>query len=169
LECTFSKGRFHAHLHLIVDGKQEADLLVRLWLKRYPEANPKAQHVVPCTEDTLTNVFKYFTKLTTEATNCRAIASVSVLDTIFQAMRGRRVWQPMGFTLAKPVPSSLKITACAVPDYDTPIDVDGVGTFRWIQGATDWVNLETGECKSGYEPSTDFREFVGTLGMSAFP
>lgn len=162
LECTYNARRddYHPHLHVVTETKEQAELLRTLWLDRHPECVAEAQDVRPCDPEKLTEVFKYFTKLTTPTTKKggRGVAPAHSLDTIFTAMRGRRVYQPIGFKL---------------DDVETTAIPDGPGTpspskrdplelveWEWSQRLADWVDYETGEVLSGYEPGDRFRAFV---------
>jgi hypothetical protein len=89
-----------------------------------------------------------------------------VLDTIFQAMRGRRVWQPVGFTLPKDVADSIE---------GEELEVSGTQAFKrkeddvyweWDQGLNDWLDRETGELLSEYEPGAGFRAFVASIDQA---
>jgi hypothetical protein len=171
LECTHNqvRGDFHPHFHVIVDGEAGARALVRRWLEAYPEAVAAAQDVRPCGAGSAKELFKYFTKLVTKVqTKGGAVISrvtpPEALDVIFRAMRGRRVWQPVGF---KAPPAT---------DEDAPIGTDGDTeapeyrartVWTWEQGATDWVDRGTGECLTGYKPAEGFRRFVD--GISSPP
>jgi hypothetical protein len=39
--------------------------------------------------------------------------------------------------------------------------------WEWSQSATDWVDLETGLCLTGYEPERTFRQLVESQSYSA--
>ena len=105
LEVTYNRftDTYHPHFHLVVEGRAAADALLRRWLASFPEASEQAQDIRPCDEVGLRELFKYFTKLTTRvsADGDRQAIPLEALDTIFQAMRGRRVYQPMGFRVAR--------------------------------------------------------------------
>jgi hypothetical protein len=164
LECTFNERRldFHPHLHLIVENKAIAELVVKLWLKRFPECSPAAQDVRPTDAQGVKELFKYFTKLTTRVTTASG-KSISrripteALDVIFQAMVGRRVYQPMGFTVDAPdedAPIDPTDTTVAAEERPEPV------LWDWEQSVADWVDRSTGETLTGYVPAAEFRKFV---------
>lgn len=168
VECTYNPARddYHPHYHLIVQDGGTARKLRALWLDEWPTATLAAQDVRPADEGAVRELFKYFTKLSTGRKPMPAFA----LDTIFGAMRGLRVFQPIGFKA--PV-------APDVPDEDAPIE-DGPGTpapdpargsalYRWNQTVADWIDDATGEVLSGYEPSDRFRSFAESLGENPQP
>jgi hypothetical protein len=147
-----------------VEGREQAELLRSLWLKRYPMlATAEAQNVVPCNEGTLVELFKYFTKLTTKTVDGKRIIPVVELDTIFRAMRGRRVWQPMGFRLPKEVEEAIETEAIEVDGSDAVKRIEETVHWQWSQQMADWVDRETGECLSEYEPGEGFRSFVESV------
>jgi hypothetical protein len=161
VECTYNARRddFHPHYHVIVDGREQADRLVARWLAKWEgSAEAAGQDVRPCSADGVKEIFKYFTKLTTRQDGPRTAMAVAPLDVIFRAMRGRRVWQPVGFS------------APAVVDEDAPIGTDGDTealdrahegtTWEWEQQVADWVNVRTGEVLTGYEPTERVRRFA---------
>ena len=57
----------------------------------------------PCDGGSLRELFKYFTKLLAKRSHeasSRGVAPATALDVIFCAMKGRRVYQSMGFRVA---------------------------------------------------------------------
>lgn len=148
---------FHPHFHLIVQGEAAARVLVKRWLGRFPAANAKAQDVRRCDGNSMMELFKYFTKLVTKVTAPNGRARVApipadALDVIFRAMVGARVFQPMGFRVAPDAPDEeaeeLEIekgTAAINPEY-------GRVVWEWSASARDWLDGDSGECLSGYEP-----------------
>lgn len=169
LECTYNNRRrdFHPHYHVIVEGREQAELLRGLWLRRWRgAADAKAQDVRKCDENALSELFKYFTKLTTRTGakgGGRGFVPVAALDLIFRAMRHKRVWQPVGFRLPKEVEESIE---------GETIEVDGTIAFKrtseviyweWFQELNDWVDRESGETLSDYEPGERYRAFVGSI------
>jgi hypothetical protein len=163
LECTARPGGlFHPHYHLVVDSRRAADLLVSRWLKQFPDASPLAQHIRPCDEGSLREVFKYFTKLVTRLDGRAIAASAPALDVIFTAMRGKRVYQPLGFRVASEVDEEAEIGT----DGDTAV-VSVFGrdaVWQWDQHHADWVEHSTGEVLSHYEPSPRVSAYVTQLG-----
>lgn len=163
IEVTYNpaRGDFHPHFHVIVDGWAQAEALRTLWLQRWPGTNEAAQDVRPVTEGTLMEVFKYFTRIISKGTE-RGVDAPS-LCIIFEAMQGRRVWQPVGFT--KPV---------ADPDDTAALDDLHSATkatkrltervlWQWDQEFSDWIDFDSGELLTEYEPGARWAEFVGSV------
>jgi Replication protein len=91
-ECTVNETtlEYHPHFHLVVDGADEANAIVKQWLLHNPNASAKAQDVTECTA--AQELFKYFTKLLTKTGQFLPVH----MDVIFRAMKGKRVYQPFG-------------------------------------------------------------------------
>jgi len=97
-ECTFNPIRrdFHPHLHILIENKAHANEVLRLWLEYYPESTTSAQDVRPADHASIKELFKYFTKITSDNSSSPKI-TLPALDTIFEAVKGRRVFQSFGF------------------------------------------------------------------------
>ena len=167
LECTYNHVRddYHPHFHVIVEGAEQAELLRSLWLRRWKgQAERWGQDVRPCDETALREVFKYFTKLATKVDGVRKMSiPPAALDTIFQAMRRRRVWQSIGFILPKEVEESIEadeLVVTGTPAWRRPAERI---YWEWDQGASDWFDRETGEALSEYQPGAAFRRFVESI------
>lgn len=150
-ECTSRReDDYHPHFHAVVQGREAAEALVEAWLKFAPKWTGQrvelaGQDVRECDENGLKELFKYFTKLSSDGRRIPA----GRLDVIFRAMKGRRVFQPCGFTL---------------PDEEDPEELEVAGvtpavsqlgrevTWTWDQEEADWIDEATGECLTGHEP-----------------
>ena len=153
-ECTVRpKGLYHYHYHVIIDGKANAEHLVKRWLEIVPGALPQSQDLRPANEGSFIELFKYFTKLVAKdkRTGMREIVEYKRLDIIFQALRGLRTFQPFGGL--KPVSEDID-----EEELEANILISADSIFKWIMN--DWVNLETGECLTGYEPSQSLKRLI---------
>lgn len=174
LECTYNHrtGEYHPHFHVLTDGKEEAEQLRRRWLRQHPEtANERAQDVRACDAGALMEVFKYFTKLTAPATTKqgRRIMPLAALDVIFRAMKGRRVWQPVGFRLPKEVAESIEGEELILSGTPAFKRQEERILWSWEPDLADWVDRETGESLAEYEPGERFRAFVGNIELAGGP
>lgn len=165
LECTYNPQRndFHPHLHFVVEGQAAAHALVKRWLARHPEANAVAQDVRPCDDGALIELFKYFTKIVVKrpgGTGSRTLAPVEALDVIFLAMRGRRVYQPIGFKVAADPATDENAEIGADGDTDAVKRIGERVQWEWIQQLHDWIDLSSGEPLTGYQPTQEFRALV---------
>lgn len=140
LECTYNPNTltFHPHFHLIVDSELAAKKLIEAWLLRYPAAREIAQDFRPADDNTVMEMFKYFTKIATNH-----VVHVKALDIIFQAMRNLRVYQPFG--IAKVSEEIDEIQSQIIDDLQI-----AEKTWTWLE--SDWVDKETGELLTNYKP-----------------
>lgn len=153
-ECTIRpSSHYHFHYHVIVDGKDAAEWLIKSWLSRLPGvADVQAQDYKPANEDSLKEMFKYFTKLlVSDPNNGREFYPSIRMDVIFQAMKGRRTIQPFGGL--RPVEEDIEDLVGQV--YDSLEGEDQM--WRWSN--TDWYNSE-GQGLTGYEPNESFKALI---------
>lgn len=166
LECTYNPDRndFHPHMHLIIENKQQAEELKLAWMERNPESLEYLQDIKDAEKPI--ELFKYFTKLTSKSSKDLKIYKgkklisreeyhyPEALDTIFQAIAGMRIIQPMG---------GVKMVSDEIEEIEA-VEIENVeqdtALWQWQKiGITaekytfDWVNIFTGECLTGYEPS----------------
>jgi len=150
IECTHNEATdlYHPHFHIVLDGKDVGEALIQEWLSRFPEANRGAQDIRSADENSMIELFKYTTKLTTKNKVTRdedkTIIEVNpvALDVIFQALRKKRTFQSMGWV--KQVSEDIdEVDAQIVEDVE-----DGVDVWTWEQEASDWVN-SSGELLTG--------------------
>ncbi len=161
LECTHSYHRddYHPHFHALVNGKAAAEALRTRWLAAWgDQADAQAQDVRAATPGSAHELFKYFTKLATNAGGKRQYIDPAALDTIFQAMRGRRVWQPVGFTAPATVDEEAEIGTDGTTEALSPA-ADGA-EWEWIQDQHDWIDTRTGELLTGWTPNRAAESFV---------
>jgi hypothetical protein len=159
LECTHNErtGEFHPHFHVIVSGEAAARLLVLRWLEAYPDAaHVKGQDIRSCDNGTVREIFKYFTKLVAKT----RMVEPKALDVIFQSMKGHRVYQPIGFKVTTEVPDDDEASLIQLEGTEATVRRAEHVEWEWCQAVTDWIDLETGLCLTGYEPERTFRRLV---------
>ena len=156
LECThnWKTDTFHPHFHYLVEGKEAAAALVRDWLAANPTATHKAQDLRKARAGAEKEMFKYFSKLVTDQKGVKVTDTAS-LDVIFQAMRGARVFQPVG--IKKEVSEDI----AALQSVETDIEPLAYELWRWF--GTDWASHETGETLTGYVPSPQMQELIKNI------
>lgn len=141
--------KYNPHFHLIVDTRHAGLALISEWLNRHPDAVMEAQDIRRADEGTLMELFKYSTKIITKNEFTRVDGKVIVkvhakaLDTIFQAMRNRRVFQPMGI-LKQPVSEDIEEIESQVLEQLR----DEINVWTWEQGVSDWIT-DDGELLTG--------------------
>jgi len=101
IECTYNRNtnEYHPHLHLIIQGKEQAELLRDYWIKqmrkRYGrnKVSNKAQDIKPIgnTEKDYIEVFKYATKGSVKDT-----FEASAEDLMIEALEGLQIFKPIG-------------------------------------------------------------------------
>ncbi len=162
LECTHNYYRddYHPHYHWVVNGKAAAEALRTRWLAAWgDQADAQAQDVRACTPGSALELFKYATKLASNAGGGRKqYMSPEALDTIFQSLRGRRIWQPVGFTAPATVDEEAEIGTDGTTEALSPA-ADGA-EWSWEQAQHDWINHHTGELLSGWTPNKSAESFV---------
>ena len=151
---TRPHGRYHPHFHLIIEGKENAELLVNEWLKENTNADRKAQDITQANENSIIELMKYFTKVfSSKKTNDGGIVYDSVdprkLDVIFQAMQGRRVYQPFG--KIRKVSEDIKELRAETIEGVTP----KVANYVWDRNHNNWFDLDSGEALTNYVPTED--------------
>ena len=132
VECTYNAERddYHPHLHCIVDGKEQADLLVAQWLKQNPKAKPYAQDVRPCNDPI--ELFKYFTKMVSKDGHFYA----KQMDIVFRAMYRKRVFQPFGGI--KKHSEDVEVKEQTECDWKLPQET--LWEYKMAGKFTDWYN-----------------------------
>jgi len=149
LECTYNPIRYdyHPHFHFIVENEAQAQEILLEWLKRYPNSNKAAQDIRKCTDATVYELFKYFTKIIVKDKNIY----IKELDVIFQSMKNLRVYQSFGGI--KAVKEEIEDIIAEEYDY---LSTKNEAIWKWFE--CDWVDCETGETLTGYLPSEDLKK-----------
>jgi hypothetical protein len=158
LEATHNPDRvdYHPHFHLVVPDLATANQLREAWLLQFPSAQWKGQDVRPANAGAAHELFKYFTKLITTQAKERFIR-LGPLNTIFEAIAGGRTFQVFGIKVPKPDEQLVDEQAEALAD-----ELNIIAVWDWVQAIGNWVNKETGEVRTKYKPSAQFRAFVET-------
>lgn len=149
VEVTYNAMRdnFHPHFHFIISGKKVSDNVINEWLKRFPEANRKAQDNREAHETSYLELFKYFTKLISNKTfHARA------LNVIFEAMHSKRTFQPMG--IKKHVSEDVDEIQGIIYEDLIPAEKN----WTWLE--CDWIDRETGEMLTGYVPELEITQLA---------
>ena len=163
LECTFNPERvdYHPHFHLIVDSEYAAIEIKEQWLKKFPACSDLAQHISKADDKTSIELFKYFTKILTKTKTPdgkKYEILPQVLDTIFRSIKGVRTFQNFGFKLEKN-DDEIMDTAEIEKDEKIKSFLDET-VYGWLQEFSDWVDVKTGECLTGYTPSTKMQNLT---------
>jgi hypothetical protein len=158
LEATHNPDTdtYHPHFHLVVPDFASGNELRAAWLTQFPSAQWKGQDVRPANAGAAHELFKYFTKLITTQSKERFIR-LEPLNVIFEAIAGGRTFQAFGIKVPKVDEELVDEGPEALAD-----ELNIVAVWDWVQAVGNWVNKETGELRTKYKPSPEFRKFVET-------
>lgn len=140
----------HPHFHVIVDGKENAQMMVTEWQKRNKAVSTlKAQDFRPLVD--AVELFKYFTKLLTKSGQFLPVE----MDKTFIAMRNKRVYQTFG-GIKKAVED---IEVRQVSDCDWKVPQVEIWSFQSGGRFSDWYN-SNGEALSEVELQDETMELL---------
>lgn len=185
LEVTYNPDRndFHPHYHIILSSEENARLLRTYWIKEYNsmyfaksgiwgKATAKAQDVRQADGRTVRELFKYFTKVISGKDNGKRAIYADAMDIMFNAVKGRRVFQNFGFR-AKEIALTEEELQEAVREQKEQKEAYAVANYEWNQEKGDWetdtaykIDPETGEVEelpkklSGYQPGEAIQKLV---------
>lgn len=133
LECTYNPiaDSYNPHFHFLINGKSSAQLLIKLWLQRYPDASIKAQDMRKAQEGSLIELFKYTVKGVHKGKYY-----AEALDQIYQALENRRTYQPFGISkLVEEDIEGIKSQEVTFKGFEN-------NQWTWSNEAKDWVNQD---------------------------
>lgn len=159
LECTYNpvSDEYHPHFHFIINGSDNASELYYRWIDLVPGVNPDAQDIREADDNSVRELFKYFTKLVSKVKdNDGQVIDKKVyadaMDVIFNSIKGLRTFQYFGFKMKKVADSEdfegLKNSSDPVISY-----------AKWFRDMSDWME-DNGDLLSGYIPSDDTLKLV---------
>lgn len=168
IECTYNHIRedFHPHLHIICEGLATAKYIVKEWLQRNPKSEEAAQDYRKADENSIMEIFKYSTKLMSDINDYekgkekgKGQIVIEAMDVMFRAMHRKRTLRTYGFRL--------KIDEdFTEEDLKAFTEVDcEEGRYDFIN--YDWVNKESGEMLTNWEPGPkeeNFKDSIKTTG-----
>jgi hypothetical protein len=182
-EVTFNEeeNTFNPHAHVAVRGKEQALALREEHLKRWPGASEGAQDVRRWDGSVggMKELLKYVTKMIHPDRGERP--PVEALDTIFRHLKGLHLTNPTGFDKDEERERAIRTVEgaetdaerTARPDLDEQEEdefedlkavimafSDPTEKRLWEWDGADWVDKETGECLTGWEPSDEDRSLV---------
>lgn len=155
-EVTYNNvhDTFHPHFHIIVDSKEIAEHIVEKWLSVYTNAVREAQDIRIATKGSLVELFKYTTKIITSRSNQKISVDVRALDIIYRALYRKRTFQTYGITAIDENIEELESEIYEELEYNSII---------WVYERNDWINHETGEVLTNYEPNEFDTELVKSM------
>lgn len=153
LESTYNSfsNTYHPHFHFIIEGRENAEFLVKRWLHHYPSSDSKGQDCRAADDNSTVELFKYFAKVISKG-NAKHSSAIfaDAMDVIFNAVKGKRTFQPFGFKAKKSI----------VENVCEDEKAYAVGVREWVQSLGDWVDEDTGEMLTGYIPGDSIKDLV---------
>lgn len=164
LEATYNpiENNYHPHFHFVIKGKEVSELLVEEWLVRNPGAERFCQDVRKADDDSVLEIFKYFTKIVTSKHSKNFVdvtleykrnIYILALDNIFRAFRDRRTFQHFGF-------KSKNVDEIKEETVEVSELCDTIQYYDWEVELSDWVNVNTGHLLTGYKPSDGLKQLI---------
>jgi hypothetical protein len=168
MEITYNEKRddFHPHIHLIVKGKEVSQALIESWLQRNPTAKRVAQDMRKCDDNSINEVFKYSAKLSIKKKGQVSPVPAEKLDIIYSAISGLRMWSAVGIRSKNGIENKSDEELETRQSTLAFKRVDDLVNWEWAQSIRDWVDFETGEVLSEYEPSERAERFISQLEQS---
>lgn len=150
-ECTYNlkENTFHPHFHVVIKGKDQAKLLLKMWLQLHKEetglySDRKGQDIRKCDKDTLKELFKYFTKIVKrdkKADKNEYPVLIEPLDVMNRAYYKMRVFNSFGIF------RNLRLEELEEMDELQAEELEEIregNVWAWVQDQSDWVS-EFGE------------------------
>ena len=150
MECTLRPGgKFHYHIHMIVEGWQNAEFIKTEWLKRNPLSSEDAQDVRPADKGALMEVFKYAIKM---SVNLQKDTNFKRLDALFQVLKGKRTIATFGGLKAPKIEIDEEMQLESQADEQLKLRLGNEeSVWSWEKDVFDWINKDTGEMLIGEE------------------
>jgi plasmid rolling circle replication initiator protein Rep len=148
LECTINaeSDTYHPHFHVLVDGEENAQYLISEWLKRYELAESWCQDMRSADKGSLSELFKYTTKIVSKTKNGDFNIYIRKLDVIFNAMYKLRTFQSFG--------SVRMVTEDIDKLKSDTYDIEFKETEVYLWANSDWYSMSEGLPLTEYVPST---------------
>ena len=185
LECTYHGNQtlkdgspdpwydtFHPHYHILISSRELAEWIVEEWLKLSPDSSRDAQDCKKVNSDGgYLEIFKYFTKLIAKDSSGRRYFDALNMNTIFEAMRHRKVYFRLG------TGKSWGVAEVTEDDEDqvATIETDAsVGIYKWeeFEQVFGYYEVESGEVLTELPKSGSLYDMVADseqrIGVPAF-
>ena len=162
IECNYNPlaGTYNPHIHLIVPNRKVANLIMSTWLKTWGvwEATGEHQHKrkIRDLDHDLIETIKYGTKFFTEPnprdkkTKVPRTIYIRAMYNILVAMRNMKQFHYFGFKHPK-IEKQEKQAPSVVIDFSN---------FDYHLGSADWIDTETGNPLTAYQPDSDLLDML---------
>ena len=163
-ECTYNPtyDTYHPHFHFIINGEGATNFVLQKWLQSWKTAlhvaDRKANKYFAISDESgFRELFKYFTKVITKVPGAGADFEQAIfiepLNVIMQAMKGRRIFEPLG--IKKQIDEDAAFDELAAVDVSEW--VTGRQLYQWFE--SDWLNgWQMG--LSNYKPSDELQQLT---------
>ena len=143
LEITYNRqtDTYHPHYHIITKSNV-SNQIISGWLLEFPTAKRVAQDSRKADDNSCFELFKYFTKLTSNSSTDKFITPYA-LDTIFRNIQGKRTFQSFGFVPHREIDPRIK---------EESEEISEAILYQWQKQLHTWINQETGESLTGWRP-----------------
>jgi plasmid rolling circle replication initiator protein Rep len=153
LELTYNEQdkKHHPHLHILIQGEENAKYLLCHWMNNTPNAKIDGQNIKPADSGSCIEMFKYISKTTKkdEATGKEIIYPYHIIDEQVQALDRLRTFAVCGFPKQDPENDKCdpeEILDDVKPKGGTPLH------FTYDLGTWNWYERSTGEALTNYKP-----------------
>jgi len=165
LECNYNPQdkTYNPHIHLLVPNEEIAKNFKKEWLTLWTSdfTSPAGQGIrkVKNREEDLIEVIKYATTIFTEKNKNKKRGSrkkgkhgiyIKAMYNIICAMQNKHTIEAFGFTL----PKQKKAESLVLKPVISPVE------FTYYPKIRDWVNDETGEILTGYQPTIQLLSLI---------
>ena len=160
LECNYNPvdKTYNPHFHIIVPGKDLADRLFWEWRKKWAKGQTSiwAQKIrkIENTEKDMIETIKYGAKIFTSPdmkknSKLKPKIYAAALDNIHAAFSGIHIFDSFGFKLPK-----------KQDQKSTPKLLANFEEWGFHAKVCDWVNMQTGELLSNFQPTADLEDLL---------
>lgn len=158
IECTYNPDRddYHPHLHLLVSDPSFAWSIYQAWLcyAHGVEISPDAQDMRRAENaGGYLEIFKYFTKLIAKDGQKREFFDAIHMNTIFEAMAGRRVYFRIGSKKSWGVEEVTEEDEDEEAALCTDDEEDRIWTWLEQKNYFGYYDVDSGEVLTEMEPS----------------
>ncbi len=182
LEVTYNRQRddYHPHYHIICEGEANAIEIIDRWLEMDPARVPWAQDQKPADDESIKELFKYFTKLTSNSSK-DPMLSLPALDHIFITLKGKRVFQSFGFVKEprKAIDFADNNFDYSIKEYNATLKTaqnfadtlpnETPHAYFWSQKHSNWIDYQAGIALTNYEPTRNVLNFEKKLIYESKP
>jgi plasmid rolling circle replication initiator protein Rep len=140
LECTYNPktDSYHPHYHVVIDGLHNAYKFRQQWIEYHKgKARIQANDIRKANKSSLRELCKYATKLSVSMNDNEF--HPQALDTIFSALKGKRLIQPFGGIKVRTI-KAVRAEHIDEIQANLEYDVEDFGCYQWFQDDGNWIS-----------------------------